>query len=178
MAGFSNIGEPGYQLQPPTLSSATGSPGYTNIGISRPIRQYSPYFNPSQYQMPNQADTSPEHHMNIYMAKTGVGDTGQTKMPGYAEYGFSPEDWDHITRYLTNPLDTNNMSNYMGISNRLTNLTNTNSQFANWQPEQREAWAKDFPIRMASGFGYVPAPILQNWGLPFPYNNAPNMRQY
>lgn len=178
MAGFSNIGEPGYQLQAPTLGSSIGSSGYTNIGIARPTRQYSPYFSPEQYRMPMQADTSPEHQMNIYLAKNGLADTGQQKLPGYSEYGFSPEDWDNITRFLSNPLSDQNITNYQGISNRLRGLSDTNPQMANWQPEQRDAFSRDFPIRMMSGFGHVPAPILQNWGLPYPYNNAGNLRQF
>lgn len=176
MAGYSQIGEPNYALNPPLLGGAQGSPGYLPLSIPSRIRNYSPYFNPSMYQMPSQGDNSGQHQMNIYLAKNGIGQSGQQSLPGYSEYGFSPEDWDNITRYLSNPLSNQNVAGYMGIVNRLNNVANTNPQFGLWSPQQRQQWSTDMPIRTVSGFGQVPAPILQNWGLAYPYNNASNLR--
>lgn len=176
MAGFSNIGEPGYQLSPPLVGAQGGSPGFVNLSVPNRTRQYSPYFNPSQYQMPNQADTSGQHEMNVYMAQNGMGDTGQQRNPGLADYGFSAEDWNNITRFLSNPLSNQNIAGYQGISNRLGNMTNQNPQFGLWNPQQRQQFASDMPIRLASGFGQVPAPILQNWSLSYPSSQTSNMR--
>lgn len=176
MAGFSNIGESGYQLQPPTLGTPFGSPGFTNLSIPHPVRQYSPYYSPEQSSMSNAADTGEQHRMNIYLAQNGLGDTGQANIPGYSDYGFSPEDWNNITRFLSNPLSNQNIAGYQGLTNRLGNVANTNPQFSLWSPAQRSQWSRDMPIRTVSGFGAVPAPILQNWGLAYPPSSTSNLR--
>src|SRR5215471_10925269 len=174
MAGFSNIGEPGYTISPPTLGTPRASPGFVNTAIPHPMRNYAGYFQPGQYAMQGAADENEQHRMNIYLAQNGLGDTGQQKLPGYSEYGFSPEDWNNITRFLSNPLSNQNIAGYQGISNRLLNTANTNPQFSLWSPAQRQQWARDMPIRTVSGFGAVPAPILQNWGLAYPTSGASN----
>lgn len=176
MAGFSNIGEPGYRIAPPIVSPESGSQGYLGIGINRPVRDVSPYFNPSQYRMPDSADASQQHQANVYMSQMGVGDTGQQRNQGLADYGFSPEDWANINRYLSNPQNPQNVAGYMNIRNRLQGVAGQNQQFSTWLPSQRDQWATDFPIRMASGFNTVPPPVLQNWGLAYPSSQTGNLR--
>jgi len=176
MAGFSNIGEPGYQLSPSIVGPATGGTGYAGLSINRPTREVSPYFNPNQYQMPGQADNSAQHQANVYMGQMGLGETGQQRTPGLADYGFSAEDWNNINRYMSNPQNPQNVAGYMNIRNRLQGQANINPQFSTWLPEQRTQWATDFPIRMGAGYGTIPPPILQNWGLAYPSNLQPNLR--
>lgn len=176
MAGFSNIGEAGYQIAPPTLGPQLGSTGYVPINIPHPIRNYAGYFQPSQYQMGNSADTSAQHEANVYMGQSGIGQTGQNIPAGLPNYGFSAEDWVNINKFLSNPLSQENTTNYNAIVNRLKNVANTGSQFAGWTPTQRQQWATDFPQRISSGFGTVPAPILQNWGLAYPSSKTSNLR--
>jgi hypothetical protein len=176
MAGFSNIGEPGYQLSPSIVGPSTGGQGYAGISVNRPTRQVSPYFSPGQYQMPNAADTSAEHRANVFMAQNGVGDTYQQRTPGLADYGFSAEDWANVNRYMTNPQNPQNVQGYMNIRNRLNVLAMNSPQFSTWLPEQKGQFATDFPIRMAAGYGLVPPPILQTWGLPYPSSQQPNLR--
>lgn len=176
MAGFANIGEQGYQLSPSLVGPQSGSSGYTGIGINRPTREYSPYFSPNQYRMSDAADNSGQHQANVYMSQMGVGETGQQRTPGLADYGFSAEDWANVQRYMSNPQNPTNVQGYMNIRNRLQTQANTNPQFSTWLPSQRTQWATDFPIRVASGYNLVPPPVLQNWGLPYPSSQTGNIR--
>lgn len=176
MAGFANIGEPNYRLSPSIVGPQVGSQGFAGINIPRQTREYSPYFNPQQYRMPNSADTSGQHEANVYMAQMGMPETGQQRNAGLADYGFSAEDWANVNRYLSNPQSPQNVAGYMNIRNRLQNQADTNPQFGTWLPEQRQQWATDFPLRMASGFSLVPPPILQQWPLAYPSSQTGNLR--
>lgn len=176
MAGFANIGEPGYRLSPGLVGPQSGSPGFAGVSIPRVPRVNSPYLNPSMYNLGVGSDTSAEHQGNVYMAQMGLPETGQQRTAGLADYGFSAEDWANINRYLTNPQNVGNVQNYMNIRNRLQGQANTNPQMGSWLPEQRTQWATDFPIRMASGYGTVPPPVLQQWGIPYPTSQTSNLR--
>jgi hypothetical protein len=175
MAGFSQIGPGGFSINPPLMSSPQRSPDALNLSVRRERSQVSSFLNPYEFRGFNTgADESGQHGANVYMAKNGLGDTGQTRNPGYADYGFSPEDYDNITRYLSNPFNNQNVGNYMGITQRLRNQADTNPQFGSFTPQMRQQWSTDFPLQLASGFNLVPPPILQNWNIPV--GTAPNIR--
>jgi hypothetical protein len=122
------------------------------------------------------ADTSGEHAANVDLARANVGDVGggdfgQGTSPSY---GFSPEDYNNIYRYMVDPLNSGNVSNYMGIVNRLKGVAGSNSQFSQWGQPARDTWATNMPLYLTSAYGLMPAPILQNWNIP--QSNIPNMR--
>ncbi|SRR6266576_4272796 len=176
MAGFSQVGEPNYAINPPSLSSPYGSSGYLGLPVSRARRNYSPYFNnPNEGYNPG-AENTAQHQANVYMSQMGMGNVGAPEQTGYSNYGFSPEDWANINRFLSNPQNQSNVTNYNNITGRLGQNMQTNPTFANWLPEQKQQFQIDAPIRLASGFQNVPAPILQNWGLAFPSGGAGNLR--
>lgn len=177
MAGFSQIGPGGFSINPPLMSRPFQSPQTLPLGIDRQRTQQSPFFNPNEHRGFNTGgDDSNQHLANVYLGKSGLGETGQdnSQLKGYPGYGFTPEDYDNITRYLNNPLNSQNVGNYMGIANRLSSMTNTNPQFSQWGADTRRKWSTDFPLGLASGFNLVPPPVLQSWNIPI--GTAPNIR--
>lgn len=171
MAGFSNLGSPGFNISPPLLTKQTSPPGSLPLGVNRRRSNPSPYYNLfEQSRTYSQGgDNSNLHQANVYAGKQGIGNTGadwgSTGAGGYPQYGFSPEDYDVISRYMSNPQNQANVDAYMKIVGRMTNMTQTNPQFSQWLPEQKQNWAKDFPMQLAGGFNMIPPPILTDWGI-------------
>jgi len=178
MAGFSNIGVPGFTINPPLVSRPSLSPQALGLSIIRPQRNPAGFFNLYENRGFNTgADQSNQHAANVYMQQMGYGDVGQDKsafggtMPSY---GFTPEDYNRITRFLANPMNQGNVNDYMGIVNRLKAITGTNPQFSMWDQTSRDQWARNFPLNLGSAFGTIPPPVLQSQHIPV--TNDSNLR--
>jgi hypothetical protein len=174
MAGFAQIGEPGFRISPPLLGASAGSTGYLGLPISRPRRGYASFYDPTQYSYNTGADTSQEHSANVYLKQMGIGDLYSQQDQTLPQYGFSAEDWTNLNRYLSNPLDQNNVNSYMGLVNRTNQNINQNPGFSRYTPDMRAQFARDMPIRVGAGYNIPPPAVLQNWALPYP--SIPGMR--
>jgi hypothetical protein len=174
MAGFSSFGESGYQLSPPMLGGSQGPGGYLGLSIIRPRRGYASYMDPSQYSYNPGADDSEQHKANVYMQQQGLGQMGGQFDPTMPNYGFTPEDWNNVNRYISNPQNAQNTQNYLGITNRVSQNVNSNPQMASWLQPQKDQFSRDFPQRLGSAYNTLPPPPLQQ--LPIAYPNLPGMR--
>lgn len=171
MAGFSQIGEQGFRTAPPRIQNIGGPSGYLgNFNVPSIPTDYADFYK-EMSGVGSGADTSAEHMANVFLARSGLGDTGVGNWSGsQSPYGFNSQDWNQINQFMANPLQQGNVNNYQGIVNRLKPRMQASGQFNMYTPTQFNTAMNDLPQRLGVGYGVVPPPVLQNLSIPLPAN--------
>jgi hypothetical protein len=167
MAGFAQIGERDFRIAPPRIASM-GAGGFMPLSISAPPTRQAGFFGD---QLANRlgAESNPEHMMNVFLARAGLGNTGRNNFsPAESPYGFSGQDFNTISSFMLNPLHPANAQGYQSLINRMSPAMQSTGQFANYEPERFNQTMTDLPIRMGLGFGTIPPPVLQNLAIGLP----------
>lgn len=181
--GSGQIGPAGYGIQPPHVSNSFNVGGLGLEGASRPQHPANVYGGSANVYTPG-ADTSAEHMANVFMAQQGYGDLGlrgTDQGTSYSGYGFGPNTWQDIYRYISNPMGQQadgrtNINRYQDIMNTIQSHMNGNPAFADWLPEALTEFYTNMPLRMASAYNLMPAQVLQQIGIGVP--TIPGMRPF
>lgn len=178
--GSGQFSVPGFGIQPPRISQ----PYNVNaLGLSagqRPSNRAFGYNSASQEYSPG-PDTSAQHEANVGMAQAGFGDMyNQGNIPGYSSYGFSPETWQMINRFVVDPFGQyggqSNQSQYNNLVQGLLGSMTNNPYFSNYEDTMKQQFATDIPLRYGSAYGALPPQVIQSIGIGVP--NIPGMRQF
>jgi hypothetical protein len=164
MAGFAT--SPGFRVSPPRVNPQPGS-SFLDLGVPSASSRAGFLDNPNVAT--SQINNSPEHQANVYLARLGLNNTypsGQRDVSG-DNYGFSPEDYNHIMQFTANPMGDANIANYNSIVQRILNSMMNNSAYSGWNQDQRQRAATDLPIHLGQQFSFLPSQ-LNNWHLGFP----------
>jgi len=178
--GSGQFSTPGFGIQPPRVSTPYNM-NALNLGAGQRPSNRADIYNPNPQEYGMGPDTSPQHNANVAMAQAGFGDLyNQGSIPGYSTYGFSPETWQMINRFMVDPFGSyggqSNMTPYNSFLQSLTDSTNNNPYFANYEPTMRQAFAADMPQRFGAAYGALPPQVVQSIGIGMP--NIPGIRSF
>lgn len=178
MAGFPNIGEAGFRVAPPRVQQLGGPSGYlSNFNVPSRPTDYADFYK-EMSSVGAGADTTAEHMANVFMARSGLGNTGVNQWsPSDSPYGFSAQDFNDVRQFMTNPLNQGNVNKYKGLVDRISPFMKASGQFDMFTDSQFKTTMNDIPQRLGVGYGLVPPPVLQNIGIPLPAN-TPGWRLY
>lgn len=160
MAGFAQLGSPGFSISPPRLTPTVPGASFNKLAVPAPPRENAGFYDPTSGVASSQIDDSALHRGNVFLSQAGLGRLGNNASTASDPYGFSPEDLNAITRFVANPLDPTGISNYRNLVNRIRGNIGGLSGFT---PTQYNQFTNDLPIRFASGFNILPPTVLQNF---------------
>lgn len=166
-AGSGQSSPSGFGTQPPRLSTPFNV-GALSLGAGQRPDPQSDIWNRSANVYTPGPDTSGQHLANVMMAQQGYGDLGlrdQTPGTSYSGYGFSPQSWGDISRYVGNPQNQGNVDAYKNIMDIIHQSMGGNPMFSGWQPEQMQQFYTDMPLRYGAAFNIFPPEMLQNIGM-------------
>jgi hypothetical protein len=178
--GSGQFSVPGYGIQPPRVSNPFNVDAM-NLGAGQRPSQRAFGYNSAASEYAPGPDTSGQHQANVAMAQQGFGDMyNQGDIPGYSSYGFSPNTWQMMNRFLVDPLGQyngqSNTGQYNDFMNGIQSFMNNNPYFSQYDDQMRQQFVSDMPQRFGSAYGAIPPAVTQNIGVGVP--SIPGMRTY